>query len=85
MLPPNSLVLPLNLDACTNVFYAGMGPPLVVGFRGRIDASGYGRAKLSVPANVVKGSIQGHFAAAVFDLTTGAFENVTNAVDFDFR
>ena len=82
-LPP-SLTLPLNIDACTLVFYGGVGTPLLAGFLGKIDNNGFGRAKLTVPSGL-PGTINGHFAAVIFDSSTGAFKRVTNAVNFTFK
>ena len=78
------LTLPLNIDACTDVFYRATGSPLLLGFLGKIDAQGFGRAKLTVPGGL-SGSINGHFAALVFDSTTGLYKLVTNPVDFTFK
>jgi hypothetical protein len=82
-LPP-SLTLPLNIDACTDVLYRGIGSPFLLGFLGKIDAQGFGRARLTVPSGL-PGMVNGHFASVIFDSTTGAFKRVTNAVNFTFK
>lgn len=82
--PTLTLPLPLKVDACTRVFYGGVGTGLLAGFLGTIDGAGYGRAKLTVPSGI-KGSVTGHFAAVVFDKSTGYFKRVTNAVGFTFK
>ena len=82
---PN-LALPLNIDAWTSAFYSAvaLGDPMLAGFLGTLDATGRGKAKLTVPAGNY-GTVKGHFAAVVFDLKTGAFKNTTNAIEIDFR
>jgi hypothetical protein len=78
------LTLPLNIDACTDVFYRGIGSPFLLGFLGKIDAQGFGRARLTVPSGL-PGMVNGHFASVIFDSTTGAYKRVTNAVNFTFK
>lgn len=80
-----AVTLPLNIDACTRVWYGGIGTPLIGSFLGTLDANGYGRANLTLGGGLVSGTIQGHFAGLIFDRTTGQFKAVTNPVKFDFK
>lgn len=78
------LTLPLNVDACSNVFFrASQTSTLVTGFVGTLNGAGYGRARITLPPGVVSGSLSGHFAAVL--LRNGAFREVSNPVKFDFR
>ncbi|MCB9868903.1 MAG: hypothetical protein H6837_03545 [Planctomycetes bacterium] len=84
--PLGGLNLPLNVDACTRVFFAAsLGSTLVTGFVGTLDSGGYGRGAINLPPAVATGTLTGHFAAVVIDRTTGAFVRVTDAVQFTFQ
>lgn len=74
--------LPLNLDACTNVFYPGS--LALPGFFGTVNPAGNGIAVLDIPPGI-QGTISGHFAAILFDKTSGAFTGATNPVEFVFQ
>lgn len=77
--------LPLNADACSELWFSAIGTPLLSSFFGTIDSNGKGRANLVLPGSLTTATLDAHFAAIVFDSKTGAIKNVTNAVKFDLK
>lgn len=77
--------LPLNADACTQVWLSGLGTPIFSTFLGTIDFDGRGRASLVLPKGLTSAVLDAHFAAIVFDRFTGAIQKVSNAVKFDLK
>ena len=77
--------LPLNADACSQVWFSAIGTPLLSTFFGTIDSNGKGRASLVLPPGLTTATLDAHFAAIVFDSSTSAIKNVTNAVKFDLK
>jgi len=77
--------LPLNADACSQVWFSAIGTPLLATFFGTIDSNGKGRANLTLPGGLTTATLDAHFAAIIFDSSNGAVMNVTNAVKFDLK
>lgn len=81
----SSLLLPLNLDACSTVFFANANSAVTPGFLGRLDAQGRAQAKLILPGGISTKSIQAHLAALIYDPANGAFLQTSNAVLLHFK
>ena len=77
--------LPLNIDACSQVWFSAIGTPILSTFFGTIDANGKGRASLVLPGGLTTATLDAHFAAIVFDSSNGVVKNVTNPVKFDLK
>lgn len=77
---PGGPVLPLNYDLFGQIALGNLNGPIFLGFLGTLDAQGLGPATFWLPGGVVSGGLQTHFAAAIFDSTTGVFLRVTNPV-----
>jgi hypothetical protein len=77
--------LPLNIDACSQVWFSAIGTPILSTFFGTIDANGKGRASLVLPSGLTTATLDAHFAAIVFDSSNGVVINVTNPVKFDLK
>lgn len=78
------LTLPLNLDACSTMAYGLVNSTFLQAFQATLDSSGHGRATVRLPAPAIrriKGSLQTHMAAIVFDRNSGGFRAVTNPVE----
>jgi len=82
------LTLPLNLDACSTMAYGLVNTSFFQAFQGTMDINGHGRATVNIPAEKLKklkGTLQAHMAALVFDSKSGGFRAVTNAVELSFK
>lgn len=74
-------VLPLNLDACSNLSLGWRGP--FATFVGNLDSQGVGRPSFVLLGVPYVGDIPGHFAALIWDAAGFAILDVSNAVRID--
>ncbi|MBK9129923.1 MAG: hypothetical protein IPM13_19415 [Phycisphaerales bacterium] len=74
-------LLPLNLDACTNLSLGWRGP--FATFVGSLDSQGIGRPSFVLFGVPYVGDIPGHFAALIWDAAGFAILDVSNAVGID--
>jgi hypothetical protein len=81
--PIGGFLLPLNIDACTNVSLSWVGP--FVSFIGSLDAGGIARANFTLLRVPYVGDLDTDLAALVFSRTTLRVLGVSNAVRVALR
>ncbi len=79
--PIGGRVLPLNVDACTQLSLSWRGP--FASFVGQLDAQGVARPTFVLFGVPYVGDIPGHFAALIWDASNLAILDVSNAVGVD--
>lgn len=73
--------VPLNADPYTDIVMAATNSATFTNFRGVTNAMGQATATLNLPANTpaVAVGLEMHHAAIIYDISTGAWKDVTNA------
>lgn len=72
--------VPLNFDPYTTIVMTATNSPTFSGFRG-VAVNGKAKASFNLPANTPASAIgeELHHAAVIYDVSTGAWRDVTNA------